>query len=229
MSAKTTLGRKVGSAARGPRALERLLIVAAVVAVLVSVGAWIAMNRPGAAAEAAGSGTADTASGGSSVESTVTDPGTDAATATDAVTGEPAADAAGSSTGQSAAGQSAAGQSAAGPSSAGQSSSGGSTGAGTGTGGGTGSTGTSGRSGTSTAPLSPTTNFLTALAASGLAPPIDDAQKLAMADDVCQELGYGSKYADVVRALTFAGATDAEATNFARLAITNLCSQYKIG
>ena len=50
-----------------------------------------------------------------------------------------------------------------------------------------------------------------------------------MAEDVCQEMGYGSKYADVVRALTFAGATDAEATNFARLAITNLCSQYKIG
>ena len=79
------------------------------------------------------------------------------------------------------------------------------------------------------APISPTTAFLTALAASGLAPPIDDAQKIAMAEDVCQELGYGSKYADVVRALTFAGASDAEATNFARLAITNLCSQHKIG
>jgi hypothetical protein len=37
-----------------------------------------------------------------------------------------------------------------------------------------------------------------------------------MADDVCQELGYGSTYADVVRALTFAGASDAEAANFAR-------------
>jgi len=80
-----------------------------------------------------------------------------------------------------------------------------------------------------TAPLSPTTAFLTALTESGLAPPIDDTQKLAMADDVCQELGNGSTYADVVRALTFAGASDAEAANFAGLAITHLCSQYEIG
>jgi len=50
-----------------------------------------------------------------------------------------------------------------------------------------------------------------------------------MADDVCQELGYGSTYSDVVRALTFAGASDAEAANFAGLAITHLCSQYEIG
>ena len=91
---------------------------------------------------------------------------------------------------------------------------------------GSGSSGTggaaSGRTGTSTAPsssgsgpISPTKSFLTALTDSGLAPPVDDAQKLAMADDVCQELGYGSTYADVVRALTFAGASDAEAANFA--------------
>ena len=81
----------------------------------------------------------------------------------------------------------------------------------------------------STAPLSPTTAFLDALTASGMAPPVDDAQKLAMADDVCQELKNGSTYADMVRALTFAGASDAEAANFAKLAITNLCPQFPVG
>ena len=58
---------------------------------------------------------------------------------------------------------------------------------------------------------------------------MDDKQKLAMADDVCQELKNGSKYTDVVRALTFAGATDEQAANFARLAVTNLCPQFPVG
>ena len=61
---------------------------------------------------------------------------------------------------------------------------------------------------------------------SGLAPPVDDAQKLAMARDVCEEMGYGSTPEDMVRALTFAGATDAEAANFVQLAITNICPEH---
>ena len=64
MSAKTTLGRKAGSAIRGPRALERILIVATIVAVLVAVGAWVAMNQPFGGAEAAGSESAAATSDG---------------------------------------------------------------------------------------------------------------------------------------------------------------------
>jgi hypothetical protein len=101
--------------------------------------------------------------------------------------------------------------------------------AGSGSSGGTGTGAAAATPSATTAPLSPTTAFLTALTESGLAPPIDDTQKLAMADDVCQELGYGSTYTDVVRALTFAGASDAEAANFAGLAIRHLCAQYEIG
>ena len=191
MSVKSSTGREAGSAARKPRALERLLIVAAVAAVLVALGAWFAMTRPGSGAEAAGAGSSATATGGDASAGTATgDPA--ASTASES----PAAASADAPTGQGSSGGTAA---SAAPTSA------------------------------ATAPLSPTTAFLTALTASGLAPPIDDAQKLAMADDVCQELGYGSTYADVVRALTFAGASDAEAANFAGLAITHLCSQYEIG
>ena len=195
MSAKTTTDRKAGSAARGPRALERLLIVAAVAAVLVSVGAWIAMNRPSSGAEAAGADSSVTTNDGTAAVAPATDAAADQAAAT-----APASPSAASA--DAAAGLP--------------------------------STGATGRPGAPAAPtaaatpvLSPTTAFLTALAASGLAPPLDDAQKLAMAQDVCQEMGYGSTYDDVVRALTFAGATDAEAANFARLAITNICPQYK--
>jgi hypothetical protein len=203
MSAKTTTGRKAGSTARRPRALERALVVAAVAAVLVSIAAWIAMNRPGGGAEAAGAESSATTSGGTSAEATATDAGTgDQAAAT-------AAQSSSTQSSSAASGDAAAGRA------------------------GTGTTGRSGApaapTGAATAPLSPTTAFLSALAASGLAPPIDDAQKLAMADDVCQEMGYGATYDDVVRALTFAGATDAEAANFARLAITHLCAQHTIG
>ena len=220
MPEKSTTGRKAGSSLRRPRALERLLIVAAVAAVLVAVGAWIAMNRPGAGAEAAG---AESSVGG--VRRDLDDGRRDRH-------GRPAGSDRRWVLGRSV--PSAAGE--AGTGSAGTGSAGtGSAGSGDAATGQTG-TGTAGRTGTSTAPsssgsgpISPTKSFLTALTESGLAPPVDDAQKLAMADDVCQELGYGSTYADVVRALTFAGASDAEAANFATLAITNICPQYKAG
>jgi hypothetical protein len=224
MPEKSTTGRKAGSRLRRPRALERLLIVGAVAAVLVAVAAWIAMNRPGAGAEAAGAESSVGASGGSST----TDGGTGSIALPD-----PTAD--GSSTapsstdpGDAATGGAASGSGSGGTGSAGTGSGGAATGqAGTGTAGGIGSSTAPSSSGSG--PISPTKSFLTALTESGLAPPVDDAQKLAMADDVCQELGYGSTYDDVVRALTFAGASDAEAANFARLAITNICPQHKAG
>jgi hypothetical protein len=68
--------------------------------------------------------------------------------------------------------------------------------------------------------------FLDEVSDSGLAPPVDDAQKLAMARDVCEEMGYGSSPDDMVRALTFAGASDEEAANFVQLAITNICPEH---
>jgi hypothetical protein len=194
MSVKSSTGREAGSAVRKPRALERLVIVGAVAAVLVAFGAWFAMTRPGAGAEAAGAGAS--ATGESAAE-----------TSTGTAAGDPAA---------STASDSPAATSADAP-------------AGSGSSGGTGTGAAAATPSAASAPLSPTTAFLTALTESGLAPPIDDTQKLAMADDVCQELGYGSTYTDVVRALTFAGASDAEAANFAGLAITHLCAQYEIG
>jgi hypothetical protein len=194
MSVKSSTGREAGSAVRKPRALERLVIVGAVAAVLVAFGAWFAMSRPGAGAEAAGAGAS--ATGESAAE-----------TSTGTAAGDPAA---------STASDSPAAESADAP-------------AGSGSSGGTGTGAAAATPSAASAPLSPTTAFLTALTESGLAPPIDDTQKLAMADDVCQELGYGSTYTDVVRALTFAGASDAEAANFAGLAITHLCAQYEIG
>jgi hypothetical protein len=194
MSLKSSTGREAGSAVRKPRALERLVIVGAVAAVLVAFGAWFAMTRPGAGAEAAGAGAS--ATGESAAE-----------TSTGTAAGDPAA---------STASDSPAAESADAP-------------AGSGSSGGTGTGAAAATPSAASAPLSPTTAFLTALTESGLAPPIDDTQKLAMADDVCQELGYGSTYTDVVRALTFAGASDAEAANFAGLAITHLCAQYEIG
>jgi Protein of unknown function (DUF732) len=219
MPEKSTTGQKAGSPRRRLGVVERLLVVGAVAAVLVAVGAWIAMNRPGAGAEAAGAESSVGASGGSSI----TDGGTGTVELPD-----PTADGGAPSSSADSGDAAASGGAATGASGSGSGSSGsgdGATGqAGTGTTGGTGSS-----TGGSSAPLSPTKSFLTALDESGLAPPVDDAQKLAMADDVCQELGYGSTYADVVRALTFAGATDAEAANFATLAIKNICPQYKAG
>jgi hypothetical protein len=219
MPEKSTTDRKAGSPRRRLGVVERLLIVGAVAAVLVAVGAWIAMNRPGAGAEAAGAESSVGASGGSSI----TDGGTGTVELPD-----PTADGAAPSSPSDPADPAASGGAATGDSGSGN----GSAGSGNDATGqaGTGGTGSStGGSSSGSAPLSPTKSFLTALTESGLAPPVDDAQKLAMADDVCQELGYGSKYADVVRALTFAGASDAEAANFATLAIKNICPQYKAG
>ena len=207
----TAPDRTPGSAVRRPRVLERLVVVAAVAAALVAVGAWIALNRPDGAAEAAGA----SSSVGTSGESFSETSGTPAADATDAAAGT--GDQAGAPADASAA--PAAGSSAAAGATAGT--------------GGTRSTGaaatTAARGTVGAAPLSPTTTFLNQLAASGLGPPVDDTQKLAMADDVCQELKNGSKYADVVRALAFAGATDEQAANFAKLSITNLCPKFPIG
>jgi hypothetical protein len=213
MPEQSTTGRTAGSPLRRLRAVERLLVVGAVAAVLVAVGAWIAMARTGTGAEAAG---AESSVGASTGGSSTTDGGTGTVALPDPTTdGSEAAptastdgDAASAGTGTSA-GSAATGQ------------------AGTGTTAGAGSPTVGSSSGS--APLSPTKAFLTALTESGLAPPVDDTQKLAVADDVCQELGYGSTYADVVRALTFSGASDAEAANFARLAITTICPQYKAG
>ena len=207
----TAPDRTPGSAVRRPRVLERLVVVAAVAAALVAVGAWIALNRPDGAAEAAGASSSVGTSGGSFSETS----GAPAADATDAAAGT--GDQAGAPADASAAPT--AGSSAAAGATAGT--------------GGTRSTGaaatTAARGTGGAAPLSPTTTFLNQLAASGLGPPVDDTQKLAMADDVCQELKNGSKYADVVRALAFAGATDEQAANFAKLSITNLCPKFPIG
>ena len=52
----------------------------------------------------------------------------------------------------------------------------------------------------------------------------------AMTGDVAQmERQVVQLQADVVRALTFAGATDEQAATFARLSITNLCPKFPIG
>ena len=47
MTAKTTKRRTALSSALGSKTFERVLIVAAVAAVLVAFGAWYAMARPG--------------------------------------------------------------------------------------------------------------------------------------------------------------------------------------
>ena len=213
MPEKSTTGRKAGSPLRRLRTVERLLVVGAVAAVLVAVGAWIAMARTGTGAEAAGTESSVGAADGSSTTDGGTgtvelpDPTADGSEAvpTPSTDGDAASAGTGTSAGSGAA---ATGQSGTGTAGAGSPTAGSSSGS---------------------APLSPTTAFLTALTESGLAPPVDDAQKLAMADDVCQEMGYGSTYVDVVRALTFSGASDAEAANFTRLAITTICPQYTAG
>ena len=215
----TAPDRTTGSAVRRPRVLERLVVVAAVAAALVAVGAWIALNRPDGAAEAAGASSSVGTSGGSFSETS----GAPAVDATDpaAGTGDPAgapADAPADAHTDASAAPAAGSSAAAGAT------------AGTGDPRSTGAAATTAARGTGgAAPLSPTTTFLNQLAASGLGPPVDDTQKLAMADDVCQELKNGSKYADVVRALAFAGATDEQAANFAKLSITNLCPKFPIG
>jgi hypothetical protein len=189
MTAKTTKRRTALSGALSSKALERLLIVAAVAAVLVAFGAWYAMARPG-----------DAAAAGTPSSATVEAPSAPApeasptAEAPEATTPAPPAPEAEVPAEQAGTGATAARTTAAAPAPA--------------------------------PAFSPTQTFLDEVADSGLAPPVDDAQKLAMAQDVCEELGYGATPEDVVRALTFAGATDAEAANFVQLAITNVCPQH---
>ena len=176
----TATGRKPESAVRRPRALERLVVVAAVAAVLVSVGAWIALNRPDGAAEAAAT------SSSSATAIRTSDPVVAAAPSTASAVPDPAAAPSATTAGDT-------------PPPA------------------------------PTAAPAPTGDFLAQLAASGLEPPVDDTQKLDMAQDVCQRLGNGSTYDDVVRALTVGGATDEQAANFTRLAITNVCPMFTAG
>lgn len=180
MTGKTTTDRKPRSAARRPRVLERVLIVAAVAAVLVGVGAWIAMGRPadGAAASGARSSAPSVSSGESSAPATEEAPVAATPSAAPAAEEAPVTSAPAPSSAPAAAGP------------------------------------------------TPATAFLGGLASSGLAPPVDDEQQLAMAADVCAEMSYGSTRDDMVRALTFAGASDAEAANFVQLAITNLCPEH---
>jgi hypothetical protein len=189
MTTKTTKRRTALSGALGSKALERLLIVAAVAAVLVAFGAWYAMGRP-TDAEAAGS-TSSATVGSSVPPAPEASPTTEAPAATTPAPPAPAAEA---PVEEAATGTTAARSTAAPP---------------------------------AQAPVfSPTQTFLDEVADSGLAPPVDDAHQLAMAQDVCEEMGYGATSEDVVRALTFAGATDAEAANFVQLAITNVCPQH---
>jgi hypothetical protein len=188
MTTKTTKRRTALSSALGSKTFERVLIVAAVAAVLVAFGAWFAMSRPAdpdvaGARSPAGTG----ASGSPAAEAAAAE--TTAPTAPAAAADIPAVES------EAPAGSDAA----AAPAPA--------------------------------APAAPAVEatpqtFLDEVSDSGLAPPVDDAQKLAMARDVCEEMGYGSTPDDMVRALTFAGASDEEAANFVQLAITNICPEH---
>jgi hypothetical protein len=187
MTARTTQRRTGGSRIQRSTALERLLIAAAVAAVLVAVGAWVAMSRPGATDVAGARSTASAPSSSAAPSS--------AAAAPAAAPEEP---------------------SAAPPPAAGTPD-----------------------APAETAPVAPPAvatpvaatepapeTFLEAVTDSGLAPPVDDSLKLTMARDVCEEMGYGATPEDMVRALTFAGASDEEAANFVQLAVTNLCPEH---
>ena len=185
MTAKTTKRRTALSSALGSKTLERVLIVAAVAAVLVAFGAWFAMSRP-ADADVAGARSAATT--GAS--------GAPSAAAPAAETTAPSTPAASADTPAAESEAPAVPDAPAAP-----------------------------------APAAPAVvptpqTFLDDVTDSGLAPPVDDAQKLAMARDVCEEMGYGSTRDDMVRALTFAGASDEEAANFVQLAITNICPEH---
>jgi hypothetical protein len=186
MTAKTTNRRTAISGFLASKAVERLLIVAAVAAVLVAFGAWFAMGRP-ADAEAADA-TRSTATAGAA-----------AATAAEAAaTEEPAA------------APSSVAEAPAAPAEEDEA---------------TGSTAPAPAPATEAPAPTPET-FLDEVTDSGLAPPVDDAQKLAMARDVCEEMGHGATPDDMVRALTFAGASDEEAANFVQLAVTNICPEH---
>ena len=198
MTAKTTNRRTAMSGFLGSKTFERLLIVAAVAAVLVAFGAWYAMARP---AEADAAAARSTAAAGAPAATATEAPAAEAPAAGTPAPETPAAE------GPAAAPSSAAeapaapvteeapdGPGAAAPAAA-------------------------------TAEPAPQA-FLDEVTDSGLAPPVDDAQKLAMARDVCEEMGYGATPDDMVRALTFAGASDEEAANFVDLAVTNICPEH---
>jgi hypothetical protein len=186
MTAKTTNRRTAISGFLASKAVERLLIVAAVAAVLVAFGAWFAMGRP-ADADAADA-TRSTATAGTAAATAEEAPATEApAAAPSSVAEAPAAPAEEDA---------ATGSPAPAPAPA------------------------------TEAPAPTPETFLDEVTDSGLAPPVDDAQKLAMARDVCEEMGHGATPDDMVRALTFAGASDEEAANFVQLAVTNICPEH---
>jgi hypothetical protein len=217
--------------------VERVLAVAAVVAVLVAFGAWWAMGR------SAGADTASADGGSTGSDEYSTSIGADGEDADgggsdadgsgdgadDGSSDDPADGSAGSD-GTSSDGSGSSGSGTSGNGSSGSGTSGnGSSGSGTSGNGSSGTPGTDGStspSGRTPPPTGPATAFLAALDASGLAPPADAEVRLAFGQDVCTELGYGAPRADVVRAVTFAGASDAEAENLVSLAITHLCPQH---
>src|SRR5688572_25561498 len=152
MTAKTTKRRTALSGALRSKALERLLMVAAVAAVLVAFGAWYAMGRP-ADAEAAGA-TSRATEGSSAAPAPEAPPTTEAPVATTPAAPAPAAEA---PVEQAGTGAPAARTTAAAPAPA--------------------------PAPASETPFSPTQTFLDEVSDSGLAPPVDDAQQLAMAQD----------------------------------------------
>jgi hypothetical protein len=200
MTAKTTNRRTAMSGFLGSKAFERLLIVAAVAAVLVAFGAWYAMARPAEAGAAAARSTAAAGAPGAT--------STEAPTADAPAAGTPASDApaAEASAAETPATDAPAAEAPAAETPA--------------------TDVPAAEAPAADAPEAAPQAFLEEVTDSGLAPPVDDAQKLAMARDVCEEMGHGSTPDDMVRALTFAGASDEEAANFVQLAVTNICPEH---
>jgi hypothetical protein len=186
MTAKTTNRRTAMSGFLASKTFERLLIVAAVAAVVVAFGAWFAMGRP---AEADAAAARSTATARTAAATSAEAPAAEAPAAAPSSAAEaPAAPAEEDAPAEDAA--------SAAPAPAAE------------------------------APAATPETFLDEVTDSGLAPPVDDAQKLAMARDVCAEMGHGATPDDMVRALTFAGASDEEAANFVQLAVTNICPEH---
>ena len=190
MTAKTTNRRTAMSGFLASKTAERLLIVAAVAAVLVAFGAWFAMGRPADADAAVAAAARSTATAGT--------PGATSAEAPAAEEPAAAPSAAVEAPAAPAEEEAATGSTAPAPAPA----------------------------PVAEAPAPTPETFLDEVTDSGLAPPVDDAQKLSMARDVCEEMGHGATPDDMVRALTFAGASDEEAASFVQLAVTNICPEH---